>query len=505
MHSTRVQCNAITIDFETLYQACITVEALGLAGSLASISNEDSLVIHMGRLQHCIRTDPSHAQLKLFSLLSSRRRCLATNPRDKVYALLGMVNDAGGISPDYSKSVEEIYMQTAKHIMITNKDLKLLSEVKELRPNPELPSWVPNWSISPKVTTLATRNSNGTRRYLAAGESSAKFTVSESGEKAIAIHGLCFDEISPHLGVVSSIADGSNYTPWLGLTAYSTGLWAELARSVFPEGVYTPTGEPLIQAYNRVLAADQSLISDRIDRDTKAAYFPQTINFISAVKSEIGHILYPQAIRQVKDLNIDLEAILGSYIKGPELYSTADVMEYLYKSPRVEGVPPEILGYVESELFSVNYAITEGRKIFISKSGHMGLCPEATEPDDIVCVLFGADVPFVLRPLQNGNHLLVGECYIDGFMDGEAILKAAISREGNEPYNLGRHTNDTAMTLSTSGDAAPATSSWTAVVSDQNDGQKKITVAEASDNEDSTTQSIHRKIYNLPARVFVIE
>lgn len=52
---------------------------------------------------------------------------------------------------------------------------------------------------------------------------------------------------------------------------------------------------------------------------------------------------------------------------------------------------------------------------------------------DWICILFGGDVPFVLRkqeqsPSQikpNGEDVwqLIGECYVDGIMDGEALRK----------------------------------------------------------------------------------
>ncbi|KAF2247794.1 hypothetical protein BU26DRAFT_429086, partial [Trematosphaeria pertusa] len=46
--------------------------------------------------------------------------------------------------------------------------------------------------------------------------------------------------------------------------------------------------------------------------------------------------------------------------------------------------------------------------------------PEALRPGDIICVLFGAAVPFMLRP-QEHYFLLVGECYIHELMDGHVI------------------------------------------------------------------------------------
>jgi hypothetical protein len=60
-----------------------------------------------------------------------------------------------------------------------------------------------------------------------------------------------------------------------------------------------------------------------------------------------------------------------------------------------------------------------GRKVFIGDNGYCGLVPDHTE-GDMICVLFGCDVPVVLR--QKADHyIFIGECYIKGLMYGEAI------------------------------------------------------------------------------------
>jgi hypothetical protein len=43
-----------------------------------------------------------------------------------------------------------------------------------------------------------------------------------------------------------------------------------------------------------------------------------------------------------------------------------------------------------------------------------------THTGDLVVVLFGGRVPFVLRQ-QGKRYTLIGECYIHDVMDGEAI------------------------------------------------------------------------------------
>lgn len=78
-----------------------------------------------------------------------------------------------------------------------------------------------------------------------------------------------------------------------------------------------------------------------------------------------------------------------------------------------------------------------GNCMFTDGEGRMGLCPSGSRVDDIVIVLYGGNVPCLLRPAaklpnQGSNsddeYYVVGECYAEGFMDGEACALLGDSR-----------------------------------------------------------------------------
>jgi len=60
------------------------------------------------------------------------------------------------------------------------------------------------------------------------------------------------------------------------------------------------------------------------------------------------------------------------------------------------------------------------RTFFISKKGYMGIGPQALEEVNATCILLGCNVPLLLREKED-NHLLVGECFVWGLVDGEAF------------------------------------------------------------------------------------
>jgi hypothetical protein len=65
-----------------------------------------------------------------------------------------------------------------------------------------------------------------------------------------------------------------------------------------------------------------------------------------------------------------------------------------------------------------------GRRYFMSAEKYIGLGPEVLAKGDLVCVIIGAKTPFLLRP-RGDTYQVVGECYLYGFMEGQAIEMAA--------------------------------------------------------------------------------
>ncbi|KAL8763478.1 MAG: hypothetical protein Q9194_007331 [Teloschistes cf. exilis] len=67
------------------------------------------------------------------------------------------------------------------------------------------------------------------------------------------------------------------------------------------------------------------------------------------------------------------------------------------------------------------YTSCSYRRLFMaSKNDLLGLGPSAMQQADLCCILFGSDVPFVIRR-SSSQYKLVGECYIHGVMRGEIV------------------------------------------------------------------------------------
>jgi hypothetical protein len=60
------------------------------------------------------------------------------------------------------------------------------------------------------------------------------------------------------------------------------------------------------------------------------------------------------------------------------------------------------------------------RRFFVTLDGRLGIGPRWTRKGDLVCVLFGGGVPYILCP-KGRRYSFIGESYVHGLMEGQAI------------------------------------------------------------------------------------
>ncbi|KAN0120325.1 Heterokaryon incompatibility protein (HET) domain containing protein [Hyaloscypha variabilis] len=96
--------------------------------------------------------------------------------------------------------------------------------------------------------------------------------------------------------------------------------------------------------------------------------------------------------------------------------------------------PPKIRSphsFSEREFDRLRLIFSSSRRIFRTRENYLGNGPESIRPGDQVWILGGTKVPSVLRPQENGKHVLVGDSYVHGIMHGEAF-----ERPGFEFVNI---------------------------------------------------------------------
>ncbi len=104
-----------------------------------------------------MQMDPwSKRRPPLLAVLQRARHSSATDPRDMIFAVVGLSNASpeACLIPDYSKSVEQVYEETAEYLL-RESGLLLLSSVQNRSKIADLPSWVPDWSQEPEHAPAA--------------------------------------------------------------------------------------------------------------------------------------------------------------------------------------------------------------------------------------------------------------------------------------------------------------------------------------------------------------
>jgi hypothetical protein len=86
------------------------------------------------------------------------------------------------------------------------------------------------------------------------------------------------------------------------------------------------------------------------------------------------------------------------------------------KDPSIGTDVMHVMPYVNAVM-----RLSTARKVCVTSNGYLGRAVKGSVIGDKICIFFGASVPFVLRERDDGGYMFVGEAYVHGLMDGEAL------------------------------------------------------------------------------------
>ncbi|KAI9686726.1 MAG: hypothetical protein M1822_002785 [Bathelium mastoideum] len=330
-------------------------------------------------------------EVSLQPLLWRFRSRGASDDRDKVYALLGLVNTWGSstkLAADYTLPTAEVYVNTVSKMVEVTKSIAILLGNQLKNRHPELPSWVPDFTIRSGFDELDQLME--TSRYMASGESQAQITILSG--RVLASPGVHIDTVA----VVGSIM----LYPSSEKGQSTLHAWWKLAIKAF---------DLKNQPYSNAVGAFwETMCGGRI-RLHKRTPQPKNVDG-ELLQSEEA---LAERSRRVTASDYDTFFQWVASLKDSK------------RNRLVEERDREILA-VENSVTST----TLMRRFFKTKTGYMGIGPATMTEDDNICVLMGGPAPFVLRPAVPdipgytgmGKHWsMVGDCYVHGMMDGEAL------------------------------------------------------------------------------------
>jgi hypothetical protein len=328
----------------------------------------------------------------------------STDPRDKVFALLGLTSDSAkshikvNYNGNYKKEhvVREVYTDAMLFILAHGDN-----PINELegagigteRSIGDFPSWVPDWSLTSPFRMESKANS-----YTSGTRYEAKINLDQSANLMIAIEGLKFDRIIILGSVRCTIDDGVSMAKG---ASYHAG-WLAEAEAIATTQIRDTydNGESPLEAFIRTMMGNRGADGLEMRSSTEQYYghYQAAKKFfdVAATVPEMERLIYTPTP------NYELPP---GFLEKP-----LETIETMEKADRF------LNGFQE---------MTGLRRFCVTEQGRMAIMPPRSEVGDVLCIFKGARTPFVLRvssekpPIYN----LVGCCYIHGVMDGEIDIQ----------------------------------------------------------------------------------
>jgi hypothetical protein len=327
----------------------------------------------------------------------------STRPEDKIFALLGLATDREdlmrrGVFPKYGIPYEQIYTTTMA-ALLEQGHISLLSMCQASK-SPNLPSWVPDWSQSvtnmlqdvenDHMTLYPTFNTSGNQTH----RSEVRILRDQETILDISVLGHVYDEI------------------------YQVGRFKNRADSkVVPlEETFSWPVEWLLEIV-------------RLTYCTRNKYKGFADRLRAAGRTSIGDIGYDENAQLVRvgDFRFTDAAVLVQGASWCITNKRIKAEAHRFLANRTTKNTLKATARKKNQLVLDINGKSLGRLPFVTKKGHLGLSSEYILSGDIVAVILGSQVPFVLRPRGEGKYQVISEAYVDGIMNGEATRSSDCS------------------------------------------------------------------------------
>ena len=350
-------------------------------------------------------------------LIVATRHTKCTDPRDKIYALLGLERCAAAkITVDYSLSVQMVFQKATMYI-IMRCGFAILASQGWWKQRDDWPSWVidfGNPEAQGLMSPLIKMTSRYDLRYCTLPISNNQLVASFKPDNVFRVHGLLLDrvaETAPILKAAERIGNDGCYEILLSTEAFQVfanaaqpcpACSAEKAHCAHHQ--YAPKNGSGPSAFRYALL--RTLVADWVDPT-------RSYRQMTGTTSE-------------QDLD-DLEGVV---------HNLAEDNRRLISMNLLNEERPDINHVTNSFKIAVAEKIYKGlnaQVAFRTELGWIGTGSLSTEVGDCIVAVCGADVPYVLRhvggPTQ-GRFRLIGACYVDGIMSGELTKNLLACKDG---------------------------------------------------------------------------
>ena len=305
-----------------------------------------------------------------------------TDGRDSIYGFLGFAREdlVDVIKPDYSIPLKEVFRRTTVKHMSYTRSLSFFGFTTWKCENERLvPTWVPDW---PRLGPLDLSHPG-----------SAQNLKREQWRRRI--------QRFHHILVFKACATRSlSFDPINETTVMLNGTCSGEVTNVSPDAIHSDSNGFVL---NWVLLKVIKSWLKFFDQFADHAAFPSSTE---GRESPFWRIL-----------------LVDRYSTGRG-WRTCEIADYeAYQAMKRDLVAGRSVTGVAGEYWESLMMASAGRRIFATERGYIVLGPAEMQKGDLVYILSGGKVPYILRPVSGPRPRtfeLVGDCYLHGIMYGEA-------------------------------------------------------------------------------------
>ena len=383
-----------------------------LSNNIIEQRNSQSRLIHIIMINgfredfHCL------TKLSVERLLYNTWIFEASDPRDKIYSILGIrgaridLRATKDVQVDYKKSTQEVFTETTKAIILGGSSFNICGMKGNLSSKSitGLPSWVPDYSSS--STSLATSFSrpDPPSPYSASGDSEIVAVWPYENQRHILVASSYKADTIVMVAQETVLERGS--------LAPVISEWTSLAS----RGPCYVTGEFTPDVFWRTCVADTTL---RWRQSPAPLSYHQSLAafFLEHAMRDEGFLKDPEGSQL-------MNAVWATLAKD-SIDAAAQHMDDANDANIAKGDP---------EAISVFMGTCMKRRFFVTAKNYFGIGPIDAQVGDEVHILSGAQVPFVFRKIKSDDislpdehdseiqsYTMVGETYVHGLMKGEAL------------------------------------------------------------------------------------
>ncbi|KAL3293234.1 Heterokaryon incompatibility protein [Colletotrichum asianum] len=362
----------------------------------------------------------SRLSLELLDLILDTRSLLCTKSEDKIFSLLGVTSqDIGSkyLAQDSSLSPGDVFRIFVLWEIFHNSSLRALGCSSD-KPGSQYssPSWVPNFERLDPQTGL-TGKKNRVKFNASAGLPMEVWASDE--ETVLHVKGRIVDTLHT-IGKRSTSAPDTFGTVGKGTDEYQLESLSHLGIN---KHMIEEARDIYLAATHRLARCrDPAIVASIEKRDLEPRRADGKLSWMPFLRSLVcdrtGKGRVPETQLILRDV--------GSFVRQTlEISVVPEYFLQLQEDDRMNGM----MG------LRAMLAFTESRRFAATDIGLIGYVPMRAKRGDLVCILYGSEVPFVVRKEAGGKYAIVGECYIHGIMDGQA-LKMRVHGNEDEVFSF---------------------------------------------------------------------